>query len=75
MRILFALLAAAALLAGCGTETNYCVGAAADGSCQYFEAPSACSNPGYCGNQPGGYAIHESYPSGCKKVTPQISCQ
>jgi len=75
MRFALALFALASLLfAGCGTETNYCVGQATDGSCQYFQAPSACSNPEYCA-EAGGYAIHMSQPSSCKKIEPVIPCQ
>jgi hypothetical protein len=64
---------AALLLSGCGTETNYCVGTKADGSCQYFQAPDKCSNPEYCASA-GGFAIHMSVPSGCAKVSPAIAC-
>jgi hypothetical protein len=74
MRFTLALIALAGLLlSACGTETNYCVGSASDGSCQYFQAPSKCANPDYCASA-GGYAIHESTPSGCKKIAVPIAC-
>ncbi len=75
MRLALALLAFAALmLSACGTETNFCVGTATDGTCQYFQAPDKCSNPEYCASA-GGYAIHMSTPSGCKKIAAPIACQ
>ncbi len=74
MRFALALFALAALaLSACGTETNYCVGTASDGSCQYFQAPDKCANPEYCASA-GGFAIHMSTPSGCKKIAAPIAC-
>ncbi|MFT3837678.1 MAG: hypothetical protein QM723_11850 [Myxococcaceae bacterium] len=75
MRFALALFALAGLLlSGCGPETNYCVGTATDGTCQYFQAPDKCANPVWCASA-GGYAIHMSTPSSCTKITAPISCQ
>jgi hypothetical protein len=74
MRFALALLAFAALaLSACGTETNYCTGAGSDGSCEYFQAPDQCASPEWCGRV-GGFAIHGSVPSGCKKIDAPIQC-